>query len=71
MRTTQISPALIAQMRNRALAAPFRETGVPLYLEAPRYDAYRLPSFVEYDAEEARIEAGGITIGDDADDDFY
>jgi hypothetical protein len=71
MRTPQMSPALIAQLRNRAMAAPYREVGIPLHLEAPRYDAFHLPAFVEYEADEG-VEAGGFTIGgDDEDDDFY
>ena len=73
MRKYEISPAIIAEMRKRIAAADFREVGVPLYL--PAYDADRgLPAraFVEFDAEELRVEAGGITIGGpDEDDDFY
>ena len=58
-------------MRNRAFAAPFREVQVPLYLELPRYDQLRAPAHVEFDAEDARVEAEGYTIDPDADDDFY
>jgi hypothetical protein len=73
MRKYEISAATIAEMRNRIRAAQGREAGVPLYL--PAWDAERsLPSraFVEFDADDLRVEAGGITIGgDDGDDDFY
>ena len=74
MRKYEISAAVVAEMRRRAVAAQFREVGVPLYL--PAYDANRgLPAraFVEFDAEDSRVEAGGITIGgdEDGDDDFY
>jgi hypothetical protein len=73
MRKYEISPWAIAEMRKRVLAAQYREAGVPLYL--PAYDAERaLPArtFVEFDAEDLRVEAGGVTIGgNDGDDDFY
>ncbi len=71
MRKYEISPAILAEMRKR-IAAQSREVGVPLYL--PAYDADRgLPAraFVEFDAEDLRVEAGGVTIGGDEDDDFY
>ena len=72
MRKFEISPAVAAAMRNRAIAARFREVGVPLYLELPRATELSAPSFASYDAEDDRIEAGGITIGgDEDDDDFY
>jgi hypothetical protein len=72
MRKYEISPALIAEMRKRAVAAQLREVGVPLYLPAYDTDA-GLPAraYVEFDAEDLRVDAGGITIGDDEDDDFY
>ena len=72
MRKYEISPAVAAAMRNRSLAAPFREVGVPLYL--PAYDERQAPArnFVEYDADDSRVEAHSFTIGgDDEDDDFY
>lgn len=71
MRKYEISPAVAAALRNRAMAARFREVGVPLTLELPRYDELRAPAFAEFDAEDGRVEAGGITIGDEDDDDFY
>lgn len=71
MRRIEISPAIAAARRNRAFAAPFREVQVPLYLELPRYEEMRAPGFVEFDAEDARVEAGGLTISPDEDDDFY
>jgi hypothetical protein len=71
MRKFEISPAIAAAMRSRALAQRHREVQVPLYLHAP--DGLRAPArdFVEYDAEDARVEAGGVTVGADEDDDFY
>jgi hypothetical protein len=71
MRKYEISPAVAAAMRNRALAAAFREVGVPLHLELPRYDELRAPAFAEFDAEDGRAEAATFTIGDADDDDFY
>lgn len=69
MRKFEISPTVIAALRNRALAAPFREVGVPLYL--PAYDPRAMQARIEIDAEDARIDAGGVTIDSDEDDDFY
>ena len=71
MRKYELSPAIIADLRMRALAAPFREVGVPLYMPALDTRMLTADSFAEADAEDARIEAGGITIGDEDDDDFY
>ena len=76
MRKFTISPATIDAMRAAALAAA-RQQGaaqVPLYL--PAFDSYALPQralpdFSEFDAEEARVVAGGYTLGEDEDDDFY
>lgn len=72
MRKYEISPALIEAMRNRAIAASFREVGVPLYAHAEPL-AYELPAraYIEFEADDARVEAGGYTIGADEDDDFY
>ena len=75
MRKYEISPALIDAMRSNARAATNQGAAqIPLYL--PAFDSYALPSratpdFSEYDAEDARVEAGGVTVGDDEDDDFY
>jgi hypothetical protein len=70
MRKYEISPAIITAMRSRALAAPFREAGVPLYLEAPRYDNVT-PAYVEYEADDLRTTAHSYTLEADEDDDFY
>ena len=72
MRKYEISPAIIAEMRKR-IAAQSREVGVPLYLPAYDADGGLLPAraFVEFDAEDLRVEADGVTIGPDEDDDFY
>ena len=71
MRKYQITPALAATI-HAVRTAPFREVQAPLYLELPRADEWRMPAYAD-DAEDLRIEAGGITIGDEAedDDDFY
>jgi hypothetical protein len=71
MRKYEISPAVAAAMRNRAMAARFREVGVPLFLALPQYREISAPSFVEFDAEDDRVEAEGFTIGVEDDDDFY
>lgn len=71
MRKYEISPAIAAAMRHRAKAAPFREVGVPLFLELPRYRDTAPASFVEFDAEDDRIEAEAPTFGNEDDDDFY
>ena len=71
MRKYEIPPAIAAAMRNRAMAAQFREVGVPLYLELPQYREISAPSFAEFDAEDDRVEAEGFTIDAEDDDDFY
>jgi hypothetical protein len=71
MRKYEISPAVAAAMRNRTLAAQHREVGVPLYLHAPEPLQAPAHAFVEYDAEDGRVEADSFTIGGDEDDDFY
>jgi hypothetical protein len=50
--------------------AESREVGVPLY--APAFD-FRLLEEIERleDGSDRPVEAGGLTIGDDEDDDFY
>lgn len=63
-----LSPAVIAA----ALAAKARrppETGIPLHL--PTFDdRFGAVSEIE-DADDAEVDASGITVGADADDDFY
>lgn len=75
MRKYTISPAIIDAMRREAVAAR-REASAQVPLFLPAYDAYTLPAravpdFTAFDAEEARIDAGGLTVGTDEDDDFY
>lgn len=70
MRKYEISPAVAAAIRNR-MAASFTEVALPLYLDLPRYDELRAPALVEFDAEDARVEAESPTIGNEDDDDFY
>jgi hypothetical protein len=70
MRKYQMTPALAATI-HAVRTAPFREIQVPLYLELPEPNEWRMPAYAD-DAEDARIEAGGLTIGaDEDDDDFY
>ncbi|HQZ11304.1 MAG TPA: hypothetical protein PK286_00325 [Devosia sp.] len=71
MRKYQMSPALAATI-HAVRTAPFREVQVPLHLELPDPALWRMPAYAD-DAEDLRIEAGGFTIGDEAeeDDDFY
>lgn len=70
MRRYEISPAIAAALRSRALAASFKEVGVPLHLELPRYGAFET-AYDEVDAEAGRVEAEGFLIDPDEDDDFY
>ena len=70
MRKYQMTPALAATIHAVRTAA-FREVQVPLYLELPDASEWRMPAYAD-DAEDLRIEAGGVTIGaDEDDDDFY
>jgi hypothetical protein len=69
MRKYEISPAIAAAMRNRAVAAQFREVGVPLYLELPPSRELTAPAgYAEFDAEDARVTSD---FSADEDDDFY
>ena len=69
MRKFDMFNAFAEALRNGACARP-REAGIPLYLEYPIYDDRQIaPGLRVFDAEDARVEAGGLTIGDDKDDD--
>ena len=69
MRRYEISPAMIATLRNRALATSFKEVGMPLHLELPSYGE---PAGArEIDAEDARTEAENFILEPEDDDDFY
>jgi hypothetical protein len=69
MRKYQMTPALAATI-HAVRTAPFREVQVPLHLELPPTGEWRMPAYAD-DADGRGIEAGGITIGDEDDDDFY
>jgi hypothetical protein len=70
MRKYEISPAVAAAMRNRAMAAQFREVGVPLYLELPQHRELTAPAgYAEFEADDARITSDFGATEDD--DDFY
>ena len=70
MRRYEISPAIVAALRNRALATSFQEAGVPLHLELPRHSVAD-PLGDDVDAEDGRVEAETFVIDPDEDDDFY
>lgn len=70
MRRYEISPAIVAALRSRALAASYKEVGVPLYLEMPRYGE-STTAFNEVDAEDGRVSADGYLFDPEEDDDFY
>jgi hypothetical protein len=70
MRRYEISPAIVAALRSRTLAASFKEVGVPLHLELPRYGEFAA-TFHEVDAEDGRAEAAGPLFDPEEDDDFY
>ena len=72
MRKYELSPALIADLRMRSRRPlPSAKWACRSTCRARRAHADRR-RFAEADAEDARIEAGGITIGaDEDDDDFY
>lgn len=69
MRRYEISPAIVAALRSRALATSYTDAGLPLHLELPSYGAPDTGR--EADAEDARVEAQGFLIDPDEDDDFY
>jgi hypothetical protein len=71
MRRYEISPAVAAALRSRALAVSFKEVGVPLHLELPAYGNLGTMANYEVDAEAARIEAEGFLFDPEEDDDFY
>ena len=61
------SAAQIDAMRRQPKA--FREVCVPLYL--PAHEAWELSAPRHVDLEDLVVDASGITIGDNEDDDFY
>lgn len=62
-----IPPAIAAALAARA-RVPL-EAGIPLYL--PAYDDRPGEMPAVEDAEEPVVDASGLTIGDEEDDDFY
>lgn len=69
MRTPTI-PLVIAAA-NKARLARFHEAGVPLYLPAPDHAPLPADGYVEFDADDLRVDAEGVTCGEEDDDDFY
>lgn len=69
MRTYAISPAIAAAAR-KARVSQRQAAGIPLYLPAPGYDPPAANGYVEFDADDLRVDAAG-TGGDEEDDDFY
>jgi hypothetical protein len=62
-------PAAIAAAARAAKAQRPQEAGVPLYL--PAFDDRRWYDPALAEAEDVVIDASGITVGGDEDDDFY
>lgn len=66
MRRYEIPPALVAAMRSRALAASFREVGVPLMLELPcRGEPGRSYSTIQDEPTESVDRESGLGEEDD------
>lgn len=63
-----LSPAVIAAARAARARRPL-ETGIPLYL--PAFDDRFVAAPEAEDADDDEVDASGITIGGDEDDDFY
>jgi hypothetical protein len=70
MRTYAISPVIAAAAR-KARVSQRHAVGIPLYLPAPGYDPLPVSGYVEFDADDLRVDA--LDAGDAAeeDDDFY
>lgn len=67
---THPTPFIIAMAARKARSSRLQAAGVPLYLPTPEYREPPTSGYGECDAEEP-VEAAGITIGGDEDDDFY
>jgi hypothetical protein len=63
-----LSPAVIAAARAARARRP-PETGIPLYL--PAFDDRFGTAPVAQADDDAEVDASGITVGGDEDDDFY
>lgn len=71
MRRFEISPAIIAAMRSRALAtSSSQQVGMPLHLEMPRYSDV-LTRYHEVEADKGRTSATSPVLDPEQDDDFY
>lgn len=53
---------------DRAARQAYREVCIPLYLEMPRRDGGDPAGLVEFDADDARAFADGVTVGGEVDD---
>lgn len=69
MRRYEIPPALVAAMRSRALAASFREVGVPLTLELPCRGEPR-PRYSTVRDEPTELVDRGSGLGEEDDDSY-
>ncbi len=68
LKSVRVPQELVALMQRERQAR--REVGVPLYL--PAFEAHLLEARVASDDDvDHGVEAGGLTIGPDEDDDFY
>ena len=65
MRRYEISPAIVAAMRSRAQASAYKEAGLPLFLEMPRY----MPATTMGDEDSGEDRRFADPVEDD--DDFY
>lgn len=70
LKSVRVPQELVALMQLQRAAT--REVGAPLYL--PAFEAQVLEADARFENEDDLdhgVEAGGLTIGDDEDDDFY
>ena len=69
MKSMRVAPELLALSQIQRAAT--REVGAPLYLPAFETRILQADAIEDEDDLDRGVEAGGITIGGDEDDDFY
>ena len=69
MKSMRVAPELLALSQMQR--ATTREVGAPLYLPAFETRILQADSIEDEDDLDRGVEAGGFTIGNDEDDDFY
>lgn len=67
---THTIPLIIAAAAHKARLAQLQEAAVPLYLPAPDHVSLPADGYVEFDADDLRVDAEGPTCSEE-DDDFY